>query len=105
MAPYAVKINAFEKVSMPCTTPSPSTTAPSSQTLQTQPPDSEDDGFMPVTRNKGGKKAKGKMANVTSVLAQQQQFNLMPTSYVSATTTAANTKRPLAPPKPKPKLH
>lgn len=52
----------------------------------------EEDNFTVVARNGKGRKGKGKLTPL--------QINLTPASYASAAASSANTKQPVAPPKP-----
>jgi hypothetical protein len=115
IAPYAAKITALEKATMPKPSnldknlgiqqrskspPSPkgvraSIWAPSGPAQRT---DAEENEFTLVTRNERGKKAKGKSANIHNP-TQTPQPNPTPASYAGAAATAAKTIQPPAPPK------
>jgi len=121
LAPYAVKIDALEKASMPPPAPRvPVVRAPprhnrvddpppetSTSRTRAQPPPAAipatDEGeFTLVTRKGGGKKGKGKANanNVAPAGPQQPGFHsLTPASYAGTAASAANTKQPTALPK------
>jgi hypothetical protein len=116
MAPFAAKINALEKASMP---PPPVSTAPRFNRVDDpgsappaarphaarEPPPAAptatagEGAFIPVTRNRKRKSTVGANA---ATLAPFQPAILTPASYAGRAATAANTRQPPAPPKKAP---
>jgi hypothetical protein len=115
MAPYAAKITALEKATIPKppstnnnigvqqrskNPPSPKGVSASiwAPTDPAQCPDVEENNFTAVTRKERGKKTKGKSTN-THNPTQPPQTNPVPASYAGAAAAAANTKQAPAPPR------
>ena len=100
MAPYAAKLNALEKATMP---PPPMTrpTHHHNPTTAVSPPTPPtrtvhvDSGFILIDRQ--SKKWKGRDGATGSTTAQPAQINLTPASYASTATGAASIQQPLPP--------
>jgi hypothetical protein len=122
MAPYTAKLDALERAAMPPpttrpthrhnpTTPLPSTTSSTTrqewqgnQKETAVPPPTPptrtvhaDSGFILIDRQSKKWKGKGKTSANGQVTTQSAQTNLLPASYASVATSAANTQQPQPP--------
>ena len=111
MAPYAARLVALERTSMPPPSLAARATLRPNQTEQpgrhgtaapptaTPTPAEQEGEFTPVQRNSKGRKGKGKVTVAGPTPEQPHQANPTPTSYASAAAAATDTQQPHPPKK------